>query len=403
MNAVGIDVSKGKSMVSILRPLGEVVRKPFEVSHDTAQLDELVSILRNLEGETKAVLEYTGHYYMPIANRLHEAGIFVAAVHPLLIHKYANNSIRQAKTDKKDSLKLASYALDRWMGLAEYAPENETRAMLKICSRQYNQYLKLRVMLKNNLMTLLDQTYPRVYKHFVSPPRTDGHEKWIDYVVRFWHCECVCNVSEKKFITQYTTWCKKAGYYTNESKALDLYRASCGLKPTLPKADETKHIIVNAAKQISAVNETIAKTLHEMQRLASTLPEYPAVMSFSGVGPVLGPQLIAEIGDVRRFKRKQQLVAFAGVDAPPFQSGTFESKNRSISKRGSPLLRKALFIVMIGLIQRRSKGDPVYEFMAKKRSEGKHYHVYCIAGANKFLRIYYARVKEYLNEIGSNN
>ena len=61
-----------------------------------------------------------------------------------------------------------------------------------------------------------------------------------------------------------------------------------------------------------------------MLTLASQLPEYPIVMRMFGVGPVLGPQLMAEIGDVRRFDRKQSLVAFAGVDAPPCQSGTFE-------------------------------------------------------------------------------
>ena len=403
MNAVGIDVSKGKSMVAILRPFGEVVRTPFEVAHDADGLDGLITLLKGLDGETKALMEYTGHYYAPVANRLHGAGIFVSVVHPLLIHKYSNNSIRQGKTDKKDSLKLASYALERWISLPNFSPEDETRMMLKVCCRQYNQYLDLRISLKNNLMALLDQTYPNIYKHFVSPPRTDEHEKWVDFVSRFWHCDCVCSITEKRFIVQYNTWCKKVGYYPNDRKAQDLYKASCGLTATLPQNDNTKFIVNNAVTQINAVNETIAATLHEMQRLASCLPEYPVVMGFGGVGPVLGPQLIAEIGNVRRFERKQQLVAFAGIDAPPYQSGTFESHHRSISKRGSPFLRKALFITMAGLIQRRTEDGPVYQFMDRKRSEGKHYHVYCIAGANKFLRIYYARVKEYLESLELND
>lgn len=80
-----------------------------------------------------------------------------------------------------------------------------------------------------------------------------------------------------------------------------------------------------------------------MQRLASMLPEYPVVLAMRGVGEMLGPQLMAEIGDVRRFPHKKSLVAFAGVDAPPFQSDAFESANRSISKRDSLALRKALF------------------------------------------------------------
>jgi len=134
-----------------------------------------------------------------------------------------------------------------------------------------------------------------------------------------------------------------------------------------------------------------------MQRLAALLPEYPVVLAMCGVGNILGPQLMAEIGDVRRFPRKQSLIAFAGVDAPSFQSGAFESKDRTISKRGSPFLRKTLFLVMSCLLQTAPTNDPVFQFLDKKRAQGKHYYVYMVAGCNKFLRIYYARVKEFLN------
>ena len=57
---------------------------------------------------------------------------------------------------------------------------------------------------------------------------------------------------------------------------------------------------------------------------------------------------------------------------------------------------------MDGLIQRSLVGDVVYDFMDKKRAQGKPYYVYMTAGANKFLRIYYGRVKEYLESIESN-
>ena len=136
-----------------------------------------------------------------------------------------------------------------------------------------------------------------------------------------------------------------------------------------------------------------------MLTLASQLPEYTIVMRMFGVGPVLGPQLMAEIGDVRRFDRKQSLVAFAGVDAPPCQSGAFDSKKRHISKRGSPRLRKTLFQVMSTLIQHAPADDPVFQFLDRKRQEGKHYYVYMTAAANKFLRIYYGTVTAYLEKL----
>lgn len=143
----------------------------------------------------------------------------------------------------------------------------------------------------------------------------------------------------------------------------------------------------------------IAALQQQMQSLAEKLPEYPVVMQMFGVGPTLGPQLMAEIGDVRRFHSKKALVAFAGIDAPPYQSGTMDVRSRSISKRGSSSLRRTVFLVMSVYLQQKPLTEPVYLFMDKKRAEGKPYKVYMMASANKFLRIYYATVKAYLDTL----
>ena len=397
MNAVGIDVSKGKSTVAVMRPYGEVVAAPYDVMHTKDNLSGLAAFLKKLDGETRVIMEYTGRYYEPIAAALCEAGVFVCVVNSLLIHGYGNNSIRTVKTDKKDAIKLANYGLSRWLELASYKPEDELRRLLKVCSRQYNQYVKMKVSLTNNLVALTDQTFPNVRKLFTSLPRkADGHEKWVDFYGKFWHCECVRSLSENAFVEKYAKWCKREGYRSSTAKAKQIYAAAGLYAGTLPSSDSTKLIASQGVIQLNAISETLAILRAEMLNLAERLPEYSVVMAMRGVGEVLGPQLMAEIGDVSRFQRKQSLVAFAGVDAPPFQSGKYESKNRSISKRGAPALRKTLFQVMACLLQTAPLDDAVYQFIDKKRSEGKHFYIYMMAGTNKFLRIYYARVMEHL-------
>lgn len=399
MNAVGIDVSKGKSTVAIMRPFGEVIAEPFEVSHTDTELRKLACFLEKLPGETRIVMEYTGSYWQPIAKVLHDAGFFVSAVNALLIYKYGNNSIRKGKTDKLDAVKIANYCLDRWTDLERYSPTDQIRQTLKTCRRQYDQYIRLKVNLKNNLIALLDGTFPGVNTLLKSAPRdTDGHEKWVDFAGKFWHRQCVCGNSEKAFANQYRKWCAKAGYRFNAEKAVAIYSHAGSQVDTLPMSSAIQSLITHAVAQLNMIIETISAIQHEMLTLASQLPEYPIVMRMFGVGPVLGPQLMAEIGDVRRFHCKQSLVAFAGVDAPPCQSGTFESKNRHISKRGSPRLRKTLFQVMSTIIQHAPADDPVYQFLDRKRREGKHYYVYMTAAANKFLRIYYGTVMAYLEK-----
>lgn len=399
MNAVGIDVSKGKSMIAVMRPGKETVIEPFEIRHSDDELIDLSKVIHSLDGETRVVMEATGNYHLPVAWMLHNAGIYVSVVNPMLIHNYGNNTIRKGKTDKKDARKIANYAIDNWDSLPQYFPEEDVRLMLKNCYRQYELFTKIRTMMKNNLISLLDVTFPDVNHLFTSPRRADGSEKWLDFVETFWHCQCVCELTEKSFTKKYQKWCKKHGYYFSEDKALDIYASACGHVCVMPKTDASKFMVAKAVTQLKTISETLAALQKQMQSLAETLPEYPVVMQMFGVGPALGPQLMAEIGDVRRFHSKKALVAFAGIDAPPYQSGTIDVRSRSISKRGSPSLRRTIFLVMSVILQQKPLGEPIYQYMDKKRAEGKPYKVYMMASANKFLRIYYATVKTYLDAL----
>ena len=393
MNAVGIDGSKGKSTVAVLRPFGEIVAEPFDVVHNDDDLKNLIKRIKSLSGETNVVMEYTGTYYEPIANVLHNAGIFVSVVNPLLIEDYGTNRVRKVKTDKKDSLKIASFALDKWLNLCEYIPADDVRKTLKILNRQYIQYNKILTMQKNNLIALLDSCFPNVNTLFSSPQRkSDGHEKWIDFVLKFPHIDSVAKLSLSAFKLKYQSWCRKNHYKYSEEKAAEIHAYSRTQVSVLPMTDSVIKIISEAASLLNSNLETLGVLRNEMDRLSSQLPEYETVMNLYGVGKVLGSQLIAEIGDVRRLKHSKSLVALAGIDPPPNQSGQNDPKSRSISKRGSPSLRKTLFQIMTIIIQNQPADEPVYQFLDKKRAEGKPYRVYMVAAAHKFLRIYYARV-----------
>lgn len=388
MNAVGIDVSKGKSTVAVIQPFGVVIAEPFDVSHTDSDLKKLADFIKSLPGETKVVMEYTGAYYESIANVLHNNGIFVSAVNLLLINDYGTNRVRKVKTDKKDALKLASFALDKWLELREYIPADDIRKTLKIMNRQYIQYGKILVMQKNNLIALLDSCFPNANTLFSSPQRSsDGHEKWVDFVLKFPHIDSVSKLSLSTFKAKYQSWCKKNNYYYSETKTSEIHVYSRTVTATLPMTDSVIKIVTESAKFLNFTFETLNTLRVEMDNLSSQLPEYDTVMNLYGVGKVFCSQLIAEIGDIRRLEHSKSIVALAGIDPPPNQSGKSDVKSRSISKRGSPALRKTLFQIMTIFIQNQPVDEPVYQFLNKKRSEGKPYKVYMIAAAHKFLRI----------------
>ena len=157
--------------------------------------------------------------------------------------------------------------------------------MLKTCYRQYQQYSKVQTMLKNNLISLLDTAFPDANRLFTSPPRADGSEKWVDFAATFWHCECVCGLSEKAFTAKYQKWCRKHSYNFRENKALDIYASACGYSGVMPKTDTSKFLIEQAISQLRATSAALAALKQERQSLAASLAEYPVVMGMFGVGP----------------------------------------------------------------------------------------------------------------------
>ena len=393
-NAVGIDVSKGKSTVAVLRPGGVIIRKPFDVIHSPRELKDLADFIRSLEGDTRAVMECTGRYHEPVLHALSDAGIFVSAVNPHLIKNFGNNTIRKVKSDPADAKKIARYTLDNWADLRQYSSMDDTRIQLKTLNAQMDFFTNQKVAAKTNLISLLDMTYPGVNALFDTPPREDGSEKWVDYAYSFWHVDCVRKIGLKAFTERYRAFCKKHGYNFQSGKPEELFQASKDLVAVFPKEKGYKDLVQTCIRQLNAVSATVEHIRAEMNALASTLPEYETVLSMRGVGKTLGPQLMAEIGDITNYKRRTALTAFAGVDPGVNESGQFSANSNRTSKCGPPRLRKALFLVMSSLIQTKPLDDPVYQFIDKKRSEGKKYQVYMTAGANKFLRIYYGKVKE---------
>ena len=325
----------------------------------------------------------------------------MSAVNPLVIKDYREDiSVRKVKTDKADALKIAQFAIDKWEILPQYTPMDTIRYNLKTLHRQFQLSSKTKTALNNNLIALLEQSYPGVNRYFDSPVRPDGSQKWVDFVDTFWHVDCVAKVSQSAFVERYRKWCKRHGYNFSEQKAIEIHTEARQKFPLVPKSDTCKLLVREAVSQLNAVSRTVETYRAEMDRLASQLPEYDTVMAMTGVGKSMGPQLMAEIGDLRCFAHQKSLVGFAGTDPIKDDSGDKVSDSNRSSKRGSPYLRKTLFVIMTILLQLQPQDDPVYQFLDKKRSEGKKYYVYMTAGMTKFLRIYYGKVRDCLKEKG---
>lgn len=395
MISVGIDVSKGKSTVCILKPYGECLFKPFEVLHTKTDLESLDSILQRLNGEIRIVMEATGIYNLPILTFLEEKGYFVSVINPCAMKKFAkDNNFRGVKTDNRDSITIANYGIEKWFKLQRYSEFGLEYEELKLLGRRYRYYMELHVKALQELTHMLDYVMPGIKDMFKSWNERNNKDKLSDFIECFWHFDLITAMSRKEFIEAYFEWARQKKYHQSESKAVQVYELASNGIPTLSSnIPSTKMLVMEAIKVLRTVDDSLSNILTRMKDIAKSLPEYSTVRAMGRVGDVLAVKLIAEIGDVRRFHSAKALIAYAGIDPPPYESGQFTGTNRKITKKGSSTLRKVGYELMRVL---KSHGEPedaaVYRYILKKESEGKSKKQAKIAGLNKFLRIYYARV-----------
>lgn len=396
--AVGIDVSKGKSTVALLCDTGEVLKKPYDVPHTNPALSDLTKLIMDCKEDVCVVMEATGNYHKTIANYLCENGISVSVVNPKLIRDFGDNTLRKPKTDKKDAMKICRYALTYQAQLTNYSSENGARSTLKILNRQYSLAEKTLTMHKNLLISYLELVFPGINKMFTTHARdNDGHEKLIDFLIRFPHADMVAKICPSEFRLKYKNWCKSAKYRFGESKAEELHQFARECVCAAHNVKELRSLVKEQAKMVNGLLEHMQNIRTQMTKIAQSLPEYDTVIEMYGLGKNLAVQMMAEVGDVRRFHNRRAVTAYFGYDSETDQSGTHDSKSNPMTKKGSPYLRRTLFMVMVAHMQNRPD-NAVYQFLDKKRAEGKNYYSYMTAGSAKFLRIYYAKVKKVMEQ-----
>lgn len=136
---VGIDISKGKSTVTIMSEEKREIEKTFEITHNKEGLEKLGNKLKkHSKKDIKIVMEATGVYHLGVSTYLMKKGYVVAIENAFGVKKYLDRGIRKAKTDKKDSKKIAAYCIDNWNELREAKIREDVYENLRVLSRQYS-------------------------------------------------------------------------------------------------------------------------------------------------------------------------------------------------------------------------------------------------------------------------
>ena len=382
MYIVGIDIGKNHHEASIVSPEGKQIGRSLRFATTHKGADSLMSFIFKNIGNSPCVfgMEATGHYWYPIYSFLKAKGYTICVINPIQSDSLRKMYIRQTKNDSIDSFLIAEVIRFGQFGTTSMADEN-ILAMRQLC-RYRDSVISSRTEIKLRIGTIMEQIFPEYEKQFSS--------LWVStsmgILEKYLTPE---NIKNAPIDELFEIIKDKSHNRLTRAKAISIKDAAAdtfGIKIAQDAFSfQLKQLIDRMNfhdKQIEALDIEIMKYYEQFDCYLHTIP---------GIGIIGAATILAEIGDISRFKNSSALVAFAGIDPTVRQSGEFNSTHNHMSKRGSPYLRHAIFLAATTCSFHNS---PLNAYYKKKRDQGKHHLTATGAVARKLTTVIYAVLRD---------
>ena len=382
MYIVGIDIGKNHHEASIVSPEGKQIGRSLRFATTHKGADSLMSFIFKNIGNSPCVfgMEATGHYWYPIYSFLKAKGYTICVINPIQSDSLRKMYIRQTKNDSIDSFLIAEVIRFGQFGTTSMADEN-ILAMRQLC-RYRDSVISSRTEIKLRIGAIMEQIFPEYEKQFSS--------LWVSTSMGILEKYLTPENIENAPIDELFEIIKdKSHNRLTKAKAISIKEAAAdtfGIKIAQDAFSfQLKQLIDRMNfhdKQIEALDIEIMKYYEQFDCYLHTIP---------GIGIIGAATILAEIGDISRFKNSSALVAFAGIDPTVRQSGEFNSTHNHMSKRGSPYLRHAIFLAATTCSFHNS---PLNAYYKKKRDQGKHHLTATGAVARKLTTVIYAVLRD---------
>ena len=382
MYIVGIDIGKNHHEASIVSPEGKQIGRSLRFATTHKGADSLMSFIFKNIGNSPCVfgMEAIGHYWYPIYSFLKAKGYTIYVINPIQSDSLRKMYIRQTKNDSIDSFLIAEVIRFGQFGTTSMADEN-ILAMRQLC-RYRDSVISSRTEIKLRIGTIMEQIFPEYEKQFSS--------LWVSTSMGILEKYLTPENIENAPIDELFEIIKdKSHNRLTKAKAISIKEAAAdtfGIKIAQDAFSfQLKQLIDRMNfldKQIEALDCQILEYYEKFDCYLHTIP---------GIGIIGAATILAEIGDISRFKNSSSLIAFAGIDPTVRQSGEFNSTHNHMSKRGSPYLRHAIFLAATTCSFHNS---PLNAYYKKKRDQGKHHLTATGAVARKLTTVIYAVLRD---------
>lgn len=383
MHYAGIDIAKYRHEATVIDAAGKALLDSISFPNTKEGCEKLLTLLSRLGIAKEDVIigmEATGHYWLSVHAFFLELGYEVKVINPLQSEAFRKMYIRQTKNDSKDSFLIAQ--IIRFGQFSATSLSDESIVALRQLTRYRLSLVETCGDCKRRVIALLDQVFPEYGKLFSDTFGATSKELLLKYPTP----EDLMEVPTRKLAALMTKSSKgKLGH----DKAEELKAAASGTFGIAFAKDAFAFQIRQLMEQltflegqITELDQQISHLLHHTNQVITTIP---------GIGNILGAIILSEIGDIHRFDSPAKLVAFAGLDVKVNQSGEFTGTKNKISKRGSPYLRRAIWLAA----SRAAFCDPILsEYYQSLKARGKHHLTAIGAVSRKFCNILFAILSE---------
>lgn len=365
---IAVDVSKDSSHVQAFIEYEKKFKTILKIEHDCSgfhQLHQLIDELRIESGhDVEVVFEYTGVYDKALVKYLKDNNITCFAISPLQSANYRKLDTHANKTDKLDTTNIAGvyYNLKK---LREFKVESVLYQKLKLLNRQYEDTMVHLRKYKVQFKSIMDVIFPTLVKKLGS---IDVYNDLILEIIKIYpHPELLSKCNTNNCVKTF----KKSGHSEKFLKKylIKLRDMSLLLYSGVDKDNDIAlNSITKCIENIQRMQNDLADLLKQIVELAKETKEFNLIVSIVGIGENLAARIIAELGDLSKFKNKSQVISYAGLDPMIRQSGQRKGEHLSITKKGNKYLRCLLYMAAV-CNYRLAKDDPIYLFNQRKRQQ----------------------------------
>ena len=380
MIAVGIDIAKRTHEACFMGQDGRQIGKARRFHNTRPGVQALLDDVQQLREPATIGLEATGHYWLALHDALVRAGHTVQVLNPLQTHAYRKTTIRKVKSDRKDAWLIAD-VVRIGRGRAAYVPD-ETILQLRELTRFRWGLVDQIGDAKRRALSVLDRVFPE-YETLFSDVFIKSSRALLQRATTAAEF-ADADLAELASVLKQTSRNRLGRERAEAVQAAA--RDSLGLTKLGGVASFELRAMLD---HIAFLEQQVAACEQQIEHLLATLEQH--VTEIPGIGHVLAASLMAEIGDVTRFARFESLVAYSGIDPTVFSSGEFTATETHMSKRGSPYLRRALWLAAISASQ---SNPDLAEYLQRRLAQGKPWGTAMGAVARKLLSRIYVVLKQ---------